>query len=256
MRIDWVVERDDIRRVKSLVRSHRGRRFVKRRIVQNVKGPAPEFSRESFWEAMIRCLTSTQQRSGPESAVTRFVCTRPFPLDLETCRRQSDLAKFTEETITSFGGLRFGPKIGDATEANLAWLESGGWSEVERRARALSLCRRRRPKRGDKTVEREAAELVHEHLKGFGPKQSRNLWQTLGLTRFETPVDSRITRWLNQAGFPFTLSGAPLADRHYYEFVMDGIQELCRASGVLPCVLDAAIFARVGDEWPEDKLVW
>ena len=249
-------ESEDIRRVKSLVRSQRARAFVQQRIVKNVEGRVSEFSRESFWEAMIRCLTSTQQRSGPESAVTRFVSTQPFPLGLETCTDQSDLAKYAEETITDFGGLRFGPKIGDAAAVNLAWLESGGWSDIERTGGALILCRRRRPKREDRTVEREAARFVDKHLKGFGPKQSRNLWQTLGLTRFETPVDSRITRWLNEAGFPLTLSATSLADRHYYEFVMDGMQELCRASGVLPCVLDAAIFASSDEDWPEDRLIW
>ena len=93
-------------------------------------------------------------------------------------------------------------------------------------------------------------------LKGFGPKQSRNLWQTLGLTRFEIPIDSRITKWFNRFGFPLKLSANALSDPNYYDFVMDGIQEVCDASSVYPCVLDAAIFADFDQEWPENKLIW
>jgi len=37
---------------------------------------------------------------------------------------------------------------------------------------------------------------------------------------------------------------------------MDGIQEVCEASEVYPCVLDAAIFASFDQELPEDKLIW
>src|SRR3712207_8726784 len=38
---------------------------------------------------------------------------------------------------------------------------------------------------------------IDDSLKGFGPKQSRNLLQGLGLTRYEIPIDIRITRWFN-----------------------------------------------------------
>ena len=62
----------------------------------------------------------------------------------------------------------------------------------------------------------------------------RNLLQSLALSRFEIPIDSRITKWLNTFGFPVTLSSMVLADRDYYLFVSDGIQRLCEASGVMP----------------------
>lgn len=43
----------------------------------------------------------------------------------------------------------------------------------------------------------EAANFIQDRFKGFVPKQSRNLFQTTGLSRYETPIDSRITKWLN-----------------------------------------------------------
>ncbi len=105
-------------------------------------------------------------------------------------------------------------------------------------------------------IERESAEYINDHLKGFGPKQARNLLQSLGLTRYEIPVDSRIIKWLNEFGFPIKLSSTGLTDKNYYNFILDGLQQLCERSGVYPCVLDAAIFSSFDTEWPEDKLKW
>src|SRR5262249_34104697 len=98
-------------------------------------------------------------------------------------------------------------------------------------------------------------DFVDDGFAGFGPKQSRNLLQCLGLTRYEIPIDSRITEWLNEFGFPVHLSAPVLGDRAYYCFVMDGVRELCKVSDVLPCILDAAIFASSdGQGWTEENV--
>ncbi len=257
MRIQWVVDRQDTERVAEFVVSQRGRSFAQHRIRKNVRGPVPSFHREVFWQAMVSCLLTTQQRSGPESAVTRFICTEPFPLDLQTCVQQPEVDDYVERIVTDFGGLRRARRIGEEVRACLVWLEGqGGWLEIECEANALAECRRCRPQGSDKLAERAAAKLVAENLKGFGPKQSRNLWQTLDFTRYEIPLDSRITKWLNGIGFPVKLSASGLADANYYDFVMDGVQELCAAGGVLPCVLDAAIFAGFDTDWPAETLIW
>jgi hypothetical protein len=52
------------------------------------------------------------------------------------------------------------------------------------------------------------------------------------------------------------LSATALADRNYYNFVLDGFQKICEACDIYPCVMDAAIFSSFDEEWPEDKLVW
>jgi hypothetical protein len=95
--------------------------------------------------------------------------------------------------------------------------------------------------------EAETANFLDDRFVGLGPKQSRNLLQGLGLTRYEVPIDSRITKWLNEFGFPIHLSAAGLADREYYRLVSQGLQALCGAAGVMPCVLDAAVFASFDD---------
>jgi len=50
--------------------------------------------------------------------------------------------------------------------------------------------------------------------------------------------------------FPVPLSSAALGDEAYYVFLSDILRELCIKAGVLPCVLDAAVFASYDEqEW-------
>lgn len=108
-----------------------------------------------------------------------------------------------------------------------------------------------------KIKERIIADNLAYKFNGFGPKQSRNFLQTLGLTKYEIPIDSRITNWLNDIGFPVTLTASPLGDRGYYHFVLDGIQELCERAEIYPCLLDAAIFSSFDNgEWNEESTLF
>lgn len=235
-------------RITDFVASQRERVFVRQRIDENVSCPIRAFSHDLFWHRMVACLLTTQQRSGPGSAVDRFISVNPFPLSLTVCRRAPQVDQLVAGTITAFGGLRRANKIGRAAQRNLRWLEQEGWQEIDAYVRRLLECRSREPRTADKSVERTAARFIMQNMDEFGPKQSRNLLQSLGLTRFEIPIDSRITKWLNATAFPMRLASAPLGDTDYYEFVMDGIQAICERCSLLPCVLDAAIFASFDTE--------
>ena len=81
--------------------------------------------------------------------------------------------------------------------------------------------------------------------------------QSLGLTKYEIPIDSRITNWLNNFGFPVSLTSSPLGDKGYYHFVSDGIQELCIKARIYPCLLDAAIFSSFDNgEWTDENTIF
>ena len=249
MKVVWEIDDSDVKKVQNFYNTHKGNAFVLNRHERNVKKIIPELSEISFWEAMVSCLLTTQQRSGPESAVTRFICTKPFPLNLSECKKSENLRQFAEGVITGFGGIRRAITLGEEIQSNFGWLEGGGWTVIRKIGSDL------KEKQG-RDAEREAATIIMGSLKGFGPKQSRNLLQALGLTRYEIPIDSRITKWLNHFGFPIRLSAGALADPNYYNFVLDGFQKLCEAVNIYPCVMDAAIFASSDTDWPEDKLVW
>ncbi|MGB9611916.1 MAG: hypothetical protein ACPL7M_13180 [Bryobacteraceae bacterium] len=162
--------------------------------------------------------------------------------------------QFFLERFEAAGGIRRNETIARQLEENLGRLEAGGWRLVEKLAQRLSRQRAREPVRSDAALEREAARAVAELFKGVGPKQSRNLWQDLGLTRYEIPLDSRITKWLKGMGFPIPVSANSLGDAPYYDFALDGVQFLCAKAQVLPCVLDAAIFASYDTEWDQRTL--
>jgi len=235
MKLLWQIEDSDIQKVKAFYEAQKNNAFVLNRIERNVKKVLPQFSNDMFWEAMISCLITTQQRSGPDSSVIKFICTKPFPLNYQKCKAADNLQKTVEETITTFGGLRRGKNIGEEVAFNFQWLENSGWKTINDIVEDMT-------KHQTTETERKSSEIIIDNLKGFGPKQSRNLLQSLGLTKYEIPVDSRITKWLTAFDFPMKLSATALSDKNYYNFVLDGFQRICDASGIFPCVMDAAIF--------------
>ena len=250
MKLIWQIDSDDIARVKKFFDLHRANAFVKMRVATNLSDDKPPVTKELFWEVMLACMLTTQQRSGPGSHVTRFISTSPCLLRHELCRAQADLDVFVTKVLSDFGGLRRSTTIGREAKANWSYLEGGGWEAT------LEVLERVRLGPSPET-ERNAARFIDENFNGFGPKQSRNLLQGLGLSRYEVPIDSRITKWLNEFGFPIRLTASALADRDYFEFVSDGFQRLAVACGIAPCVLDAAIFSSFDEGgWTEENVVW
>ncbi len=249
MRLLWQIEDSDIRNFKSFYETQSRKSFVQNRIKRNVKKELPPFSKDIFWEAMISCLITTRQRSGPNSMVTKFISTEPFPLSFSQCKSSNNVQNTVERIITSFGGLRRANTIGKEVAFNFQWLENGGWEIVCDMVDNIN-------KNETIETERRSATIIIDKLKGFGPKQSRNLLQSLGLTKYEIPIDSRITKWLNDFGFPLKLSASALSDINYYNFISDGFQKLCEACEIYPCAMDAAIFSSFDDDWPKEKLIW
>jgi len=255
MEFQWIIKNKDVSLLKDFVRRHQNNNFVKNRIKRNLSDEIPKFSKEEFWKWMLACLLTTQQRSGPNSKISKFLITKPFPLGYRYCKESPSLQEDSYKILTGFGGIRRTNKISDEIVSNLNLLESGGWNDILQIAAKLLEIRKEKPKSKNINLERQACSIA-QNLKGIGPKQSRNLWQALGLTRYEIPIDSRIIKWLNKNGFPFELSTSGLSDENYYRLLMDGIQKWCLESGVLPCVLDAAIFSSYDGEWPENYELW
>jgi len=232
----WRVEDSDVQRLREFYNENIDNDLVVWRRERNVDGEFSRFSRDAFWKEMVVCLLTTQARSGPNSAVSRFGSQKPFPLSYRECQRRRKLGSFAQRTLAR-GGIRRNVTIGEQISENFRWLEKqDGWEEIKAAVREI---------KGKPILETEtkAADFIDSRLKGFGPKQSRNLLQNLGLTKYEVPIDSRIVRWLNDFGFPVSLSATALSDLGYYKFVSEGFRELCNASDIYPCMLDAAIWS-------------
>lgn len=250
MKIVWQFESADIAKVKSFFNEHAGNPFVQSRISTNLRVDKLPISKDNFWDRMVGCLLTTQQRSGPGSPVTKFLLTRSSPLDYKICTEQNDLAEFARKILSDFGGLRRSTTIGKELETNMSFLADGGWESTLEHLDEVRL-------NSTPDTEKRAAAFINDSFKGFGPKQSRNLLQGLGISRFEIPIDSRITKWLNSIEFPVKLTANALQDQNYYNFVSDGFQKLCEACDIMPCVLDAAIFSSFDEgKWTEENVVW
>jgi N-glycosylase/DNA lyase len=250
----------NVEAARSIVAVQRATPFFQRRYHRNVQNPPQSFCKEEFWKQMIVCMCTSVQPSGPQSRLSKFVREKPFPLSLEACETKTDLRAYAE-TILRSRGLRFGSKIAGQIETNLAWLRNGGWRIAEDHFTLLAQLPVNSSAPHRIAAERTAARFLMGRtggLVGFGPKQARNLWQCLGVTLYEIPLDSRICAWLNALPLPFGVKPERLyGSVPYYEATMSHIQALCHAAGIFPCEFDAAVFAAADtDEWPEDDEVF
>ncbi|MFC1600833.1 hypothetical protein ACFL34_00595 [Candidatus Sumerlaeota bacterium] len=240
MKIIWKIYQKDIDDIKLFLKSQENNDFVKERIIRNLASTKPKISKSVFWKRHVACLLTTQQKSGPGGPVDSFLKSNPFILNYNKCCEQDELQYDAEKCLSSAGGLRFARNISEYIANNHDAMEHLFWARVSPMLDEL---------RGqhDPAYERKVAHYIAKHLKGYGPKQSRNLLQWLGLTQYEIPLDSRIINWFNNWHFPVVLSAKALSDPHYYEFILEGIQQLCARCDVFPCVLDAAIFSSVDE---------
>lgn len=247
MKLQWHVSASDVARVKELIAERRNNALVRVRQAKNCASTKPPVSKEQFWQQMVSMRLTSQQKSDPDSPVGRFARAVPYPLSYDAVSKSKQTKPFMTRVLRDWRGIRFVNVIADQLAQNLILLEEGEWARVMKECNRLT-------GRVPRSTEVEVASYIQNSFFGFGPKQSRNLLQALGLTRYEIPIDSRVTNWLNEFGFPVRLSAAALGDINYYNFVLDGIQELCSKSGVVPCVLDAAIFSlKDGDAWTDEN---
>ena len=243
MDIQWSISPEDVSRLTTLIQRQSENAFVRARREHNLAISKPAVTRDRFWRAMVSMRLTTRQRSGPDSFVARFIRKNPFPLGYKAVQSSQHPETFIAKALKAAGGIRFADKIASELSENFSLLEASEWAPTLEQCNRLTQLVSRE-------VEIEVADHVQKRFLGFGPKQSRNLMQSLGLTRYEIPIDSRLTDWLNEFGFPMRLSATALADDNYYRFISDGIQALCERSGVLPCIFDAAVFAS------SDSVAW
>lgn len=250
-RITWEIDEHQVKRVVDFYHTHKDEPFVRRREKRNIHKIGLDFSETYIWKTLVACLLTTQQKSGPTSKVVQFLRTEPFHLNLQFCLENLQrLDRVAENVLTSFGGLRRTTVIAEQLKSNLQSFVLNDWRLV-RQIKSLDITTI------GLSLEKEIVSSTQEQVDGFGPKQTRNFLQLLGLTKFEIPLDSRITNWLNNNNFPFPLTATGLSDPHYYQLISEGIQHLCREADIFPCLLDAAIFSSYDKgQWTDENSVF
>jgi hypothetical protein len=248
LNINWNISQDDISKVKKVIADNKNA-FLRARQLRNVEKQNIVIDKDKIIKTMIMCLLTSQQRSGPNSTVGQFLRLNPFPVTIGKLTAVNDVEKFIKDTLQQNGLTRYVNRISSFFASNYMKIVERNWTLIND-LEALKIS-------DSKIKERNIADNLANDFDGFGPKQSRNFLQALGLTKYEIPIDSRITTWLNDFGFPVTLTSSPLGDKGYYHFVSDGIQELCEKAEIYPCLLDAAIFSSFdNDEWTEENTIF
>lgn len=107
MKIEWVIEPPEVNAVKEFIAKHRNNPFVECRKQRNLSANKPQVSKEAFWKQHIACLLTSQQYSGPDGAVSRFMGQEPFPLAYQVYREhENDIAAFCIDILREFGKIR------------------------------------------------------------------------------------------------------------------------------------------------------
>ena len=235
MELHWHFSERDTSRLATFVSSQSGKRLVLERQRRNVHRKGIDLSDASTWRVLVGCLATTQQPSGDNSKVARFLDSDSPVLDLKACSKTPNLAKSASRALSA-AGLRRNVVIGEQLQLAIESFSGAAW-------RTLQLSLENLVSHTTLAKERESANLFRQTFKGIGPKQSRNLIQWIGLSRYVVPLDSRFTKHLTQIGFPIPVSASTLQDEAYYRFVEDGIQHISKAAAVYPCIYDACVFA-------------
>lgn len=233
MTIEWSITEKDIRLVSEFV-ANNGGPFVESRIKCNINRENILIDKDAIVKCMLMCLLTSQQRSDPNHLISKFLMQKPFPVVYSSISKFVVVEAFIFNILQQNLFTKHLAKIPEYFASNFRFLENMGWDAFIKSISILDGM-------ASKETERDVADTIDKSFKGFGSKQARNFLQSLGLTRFEIPLDAITISWFNDFGFPLSLSVTALQEKRYYHFVSDGIQLLCEKAGIFPCVLDAAI---------------
>ncbi|MBD3228276.1 MAG: hypothetical protein GF329_08800 [Candidatus Lokiarchaeota archaeon] len=238
MKLDLTFDKDDIRAVNTLKEKYGSTKFVKKRN-ELIKSP-PELTKETIWKQLITCLCTSQQRSGRNSNVGRFIRLEPFPLRYNKCKDHENLEQYISETLSN-NKIRFYNNISRYAKENLKKLESGEWDILIKIFKDIQSSKAE----SRRTEERKASRYIQDEFLGFGPKQSRHLLLGLGLAYYEIPLDSRILNWINDRLEENKIPRQALSDEQFFCFLLDKISITSNQTSLLPTEFDALIFESV-----------
>ncbi len=125
MEFQWIISRNSGKPYQDFVERYKGHSIVKERIDRNIKHIDVVISKGSFWRALVGCLLTTQQRSGPRSRVAAFLDSGNPVLDFDKCSNARGLQEIVEQTLSK-NGLRRTERIAEEIDHAVSWLEQNG----------------------------------------------------------------------------------------------------------------------------------
>jgi predicted transcriptional regulator len=235
MHLNWEISDGELARWRSFIDANITNEFVIDREKRNISRKTVDLSKNMLWYVHVGCQVTTQQRSGPTSAVSRFMDSDSKTLKYNECAKSSNTVELIQSEISK-AGLRRSNIIAKNLSQILSKLEAGGWDSFIQQLKTIE-------KDTSKNKERNVAKYIAKEFAGLGPKQSRNYIQWLGLARYEIPLDSRITKTMKKLGCSFVPKATALNDETVYLLIQEGVQQIAGQLGIYPCILDACIFS-------------
>ena len=110
MKIKWSIGKNDIKRVHSFVNQHQNA-FVNYRDSRTVKRQGIKVDKNTILKTIAMCLLTSQQRSGPKSAIGLFLQQKSFPLTALNLSKQKNVTKYVTLKLKENGLNRFKNKI-------------------------------------------------------------------------------------------------------------------------------------------------
>jgi len=130
MNIKWNISTEDISKVKKVVLDNENP-FLANRRRKNIDRRGIEITKDTVIATMIACLLTSQQRSGPNSNVGKFLNLIPFPLTYEGLIKSNDLKKYTKNILIKNNLKRYVNRISDFFSNNLKLIEDNNWETTE-----------------------------------------------------------------------------------------------------------------------------
>lgn len=210
----------------NIINKYKDHEDVKRRIANNIENEDKQVSREKFWRALLLGVITSGRK---ESEVEKIKALPIF--DLEAVSQEKDLQTFFASQLCCLGCQnRFSEYLSDNYERM-----NRTWDKLQQQLATLQ-------ENISVAKERQTANCLQD-FKGIGPKQSRNMLQMLGLSRYVIPIDSRISRALRELGGMDMLENKMnLSNEKTYRQIEDQVIDLCKELEIEPCVLEACLY--------------
>jgi hypothetical protein len=191
MEISWQITTEDEACVRAILEQQRDADLVRLRREWNLSKTKKPVEREGFWREMVCCRLTARAAGDHLARFEQLASGSDFPLAYDRMREHQAREEFIHNTLANHQVGVDRRKISKELAENFNLLENGEWPHT------LSQCNRLICLEPPRETEAEVVDYIDDRFKGFGPKQSRNILQELGLTRYEIPIDNRVANWLN-----------------------------------------------------------
>lgn len=233
MEIDWNISDEDVKKVFEFINQQSSEQ-VADRIARNINFQGLLINRDTILHSLLYSLLLSYQKQESFSHIASVVSGIRYKLQYLTIIKEPNIKEYISEIIEKHNITLAINETPGYFASNFDLLEATNWELLDQLIKKLCI-------KESKKAEREIADHINAVFNGFGPYEARVFLQTLGLTKFEIPIDSFVTDWLKGFNFPLEISSTALQERNFYHLVSDGIQLLCQRANIYPCVLEAAI---------------